>query len=266
MNKVLEKIIDYKKLELESQKRKVTLKDLRFQVEDTSPARDFLNALRCPGIRVIAEIKKASPSAGLIRPDFDPVAIAQSYEQNGAAALSILTDEHFFQGSLKDLEKVKKVVPLPLLRKDFTLDAYQIYEARAAGADAVLLIVRILEPAQIKDYLDLATELGMSALLEVHDEEDLKKTKPLVAKIIGINNRDLDTLKIDLETSVKLSKNIPQGTASQGTLIVSESGISSSSDVQKLQRVGINTFLIGESLLRAKDSGKALKEILDQQG
>lgn len=261
MSNVLKKIIDYKKQELESQKRKVSLKDVRLKAEDVEATRDFCGALRIPGTRIIAEIKKASPSAGVIRPDFDPEKIARQYEEGGAAALSILTDEHFFQGSLKNLKTVKEKVALPLLRKDFTFDAYQIYEARGAGADAVLLIVRILELAQIKDYLDLATELGMASLLEVHDEEDLKKIKSNSAKIIGMNNRDLDTLKIDLQTSIQLSKNV-----SQGTVLISESGISSSDDIKKLQGAGIHSFLIGESLLRAKDPGKALRQILNQQG
>jgi indole-3-glycerol phosphate synthase len=172
--------------------------------------------------------------------------------------LSVLTDEHFFQGSLADLEKIRGIVKIPLLRKDFTFDAYQIYEARGAGVDAVLLIVRILEKGQLTDYLSLAQELGMSALVEVHDEEDLKKAAGAKASLIGINNRDLDTLRVDLETSIRLAPLAPKE-----SLLVSESGISTRDDIKKLFNCGLSTFLIGEALLKAKDLGEKLRELLE---
>jgi indole-3-glycerol phosphate synthase len=253
----LDKIVSYKKGELEHRKRRVSLKDVRRKAADTEPTRRFLDAVAAPGIRIIAEIKKASPSAGVIRSDFDPVKIAQIYEENGAAALSILTDEHFFQGSLDQLEKIRASVKIPLLRKDFTFDEYQIYEARAAGADAVLLIVRILQGAQMKDYIALVSELGMAALAEVHDEEEMKRAKEIRARLIGINNRDLDTFKVDLETTVKLAKEAPRE-----AVLVSESGISTRDHIKRLKDCGVHAFLIGESLLREKDPGEKLTELL----
>lgn len=264
----LQKIIDYKKLELESLKRKVSIKDVRSRSSDVEPAKDFLEAMRpgaCsvrhavvagssrPEIRIIAEVKKASPSAGMIRPDFDPVKIAQSYEENGAAALSVLTDEHFFQGSLRYLENIRKRIKLPLLRKDFTFDEYQIYEARGAGADAILLIASILEDSQMKDYRDLAGELGMSSLVEVHDSTELERAAKIKAELIGINNRDLKTLKVKLETSIELAPRAPR----EATL-VSESGISTADDIKRLCDAGIHAFLIGESLIKLTHPGEGL--------
>lgn len=254
---ILKKIIDYKQQELEHRRRKVSLKDLRHKVADAGPALDFAAALRFPGIRIIAEVKKASPSAGVIRPDFDPLKIARIYEDNGAACLSVLTDEKFFQGSLASLEKIRAMVKVPLLRKDFTLDEYHIYEARAHGADAVLLIARILEDSRLKDYMAIARDLGMSALVEIHDENELDRVKKTGADLIGINNRNLDTLKVDIETSVQLSKESPR----EATL-VSESGISRPDQIKRLTECGINAFLIGESLIRSGDPGRKLREIL----
>jgi indole-3-glycerol phosphate synthase len=193
----------------------------------------------------------------VIRPDFKPAAIAASYEDSGAACLSILTDEHFFQGGLKDLESVRARVKIPLLRKDFTLDAYHVYEARAHGADAVLLIVRILEDAQIKDYASLAQDLGMAALVEVHDEKEMERAAKSGGLLIGINNRNLDTLKVDLETTVRLAPLAPKG-----SLLVGESGISAPDHIRKLRSAGVHAFLIGESLLRAPDPGRKLRELL----
>lgn len=252
----LSKIIDYKRQELEHRRRRAPLKDLRLQAADAEPARDFLGALKFPPA-IIAEIKKASPSAGVIRPDFDPVRIARAYEDNGAACLSVLTDEHFFQGGLEDLSRVRKEVTLPVLRKDFTLDEYHIYEARAAGADAILLIVRILSLGQLRDYAALAEELGMSALVEVHNDEEMARARQIAARLIGINNRDLDTFQVDLETGVRLSKLAPPE-----SLLVSESGLLRRADLEKLQGSGIHAFLIGEALLRAPDPGKKLATFL----
>jgi len=231
--------------------------DVRLKSGDTEPARDFMKALKWPGIRIIAEVKKASPSAGVIRPDFDPLQIAQIYEENGAACLSILTDEHFFQGKLAYLENVKTHVKIPCLRKDFTLEEYNVYEARAHGADAVLLIARILEDSQLKDYGDLARELGMTALVEVHDEAELERAKKIGAGLIGINNRNLDTFTVDLETTVRLSKNVPEG-----AWIVSESGISTPDHIRQLGDAGVRVFLIGEAFMKCDDPGQALRSLL----
>jgi indole-3-glycerol phosphate synthase len=252
----LDKIVDYKRQELESVRRKVSLKDVRAMAEDAEFARGFLDALREPGVRIIAEIKKASPSAGVIRPDFDPVGIAAAYEENGAAALSVLTDEHFFQGNLRYLEDIRARVKIPLLRKDFTLDAYHVYEARARGADAVLLIVRILEDAQVKDYAALVKDLGMAALVEVHDEKEMERAEKAGAVLIGINNRNLDTFQVDLETTARLAPLAPKG-----AVLVGESGISTPDHLRKLFAAGVRAFLVGESLLKAEDPGRKLKEL-----
>jgi indole-3-glycerol phosphate synthase len=257
----LDKIIDYKKQELEHVRRRVSLKDVRLKADETAPARDFSGALKAPGIRIIAEVKKASPSAGVIRPDFDPVSIAADYEEHGAAAISVLTDEHFFQGSLGFLAAIKKHVRLPLLRKDFTLDAYHLYEARGAEADAVLLIAAVLEDAQLKDYAALAEELGMTALVEVHDEKEMDRCLRLGSKLIGINNRNLKTFKVDLDTSRRLAERI-----TGDVTLVSESGISSTDDIKRLQDAGIGVFLIGETLMREKFPGRKLQELLDSRG
>ena len=257
----LQKIIDYKKQELEHVRRKVSLNDVRLKAEDAGPVRDFAKALRVTKgsgpIRIIAEIKKASPSAGVIRPDLKPLDVARGFEENGASALSILTDEHFFQGSLESLQKIRKLVKIPLLRKDFTLDEYHLYEARAAGADAVLLIVRVLTNSQLKDYQDLARELGLAALIEVHEAKEIERAKESGAVLFGINNRNLDTFKVDLDTSVQLAKEIPSN-----AVVVGESGISERAHIQKLKEVGIHAFLIGEALMKSPDPGKKLKELL----
>jgi len=267
----LDKIVDYKRQELEAVRRKASLKDVRAMAEEAAPARGFLEAVKVQSprskdqsqnrVRIIAEVKKASPSQGVIRPDFDPVRIAASYEEGGAACLSVLTDEHFFQGSLAYLESIKKSVKIPLLRKDFTLDAYHVYEARARGADGILLIVRILEDAQVKDYAALADDLGMAALVEVHEEKEMERAKKSGAKLIGVNNRNLDTFQVDLETTVRLAKDAPSG-----AVLVGESGISTPDHIRKLRDAGVNAFLIGESFMRAPDPGAKLKELLEAAG
>ncbi len=256
----LQKIIDYKRQELEHLRRKISLKDVRLKAGDTEPARDFLGALRAKGhlsSQIIAEIKKASPSAGVIRPDLKPLDVARSFEVNGAAALSILTDEHFFQGSLDSLQKIRKTVKIPLLRKDFTLDEYHLYEARGAGADAVLLIVCVLSDSQLKDYQDLTKELGMISLVEVHETQEVERAQKSGAVLFGINNRNLETFEVDLETSVKLAKTLPAE-----ALGVGESGISERSHIEKLKKAGIHAFLIGEVLMKSPDPGKKLAELL----
>ncbi len=256
----LDKICEYKQQELEAMQRRVPLNDVRAQAGDQEPARDFLSAVTTSAdCHIIAEAKKASPSRGVIVEDFDPVRIANLYYENGAAALSVLTDEHFFQGKISYLRDVKRSVSLPVLRKDFTLHEYHIYEARAAAADAVLLIASVLEPAQLADYRQLVGELGMTALVEVHDADDLAKSSPQSPKdaLIGINNRDLTTFETDLAVSEKLKQSIPAECP-----VVSESGIHEPADIERLKQVGIKIFLIGESLLTAPDPGSKLRSLL----
>ncbi len=257
----LDKITKYKQEELDHIRRRVSQKDVEFKARDAEPPRPFFQAVINPKvpIRVIAEVKKASPSAGVIRPDFDPVQIAHEYEEHGAVALSVLTDEHFFQGHLENMQKIKTYVRLPVLRKDFTLHQYHLYEARGAGADAVLLIARILEPSQIKDYLALAAELGMTALVEVHEAKELEKLPEGRVPLLGINNRNLDTFKTDLTTTELLARLAPPGVP-----LVTESGIHTRADIEKLLKVPVQAFLIGESLLKKKLPGEALKMLLDR--
>ena len=202
---------------------------------------------------IIAEIKKASPSKGVLREDFEPAAIAREYEENGAAAISVLTDGPFFQGSLADLAAAKQAVRLPALRKDFTLNEYHVVEAAANGADAVLLIAAILEEKQIRDLRELAGRWGMAALVEVHNRRELKTALGAGADIVGVNNRNLKTFEVTLETSLRLAEDIPAG-----VLKISESGIHSREDIQRLARAGFRAFLVGEHLLKSASPGAAL--------
>jgi indole-3-glycerol phosphate synthase len=217
----------------------------------------FRRALLGPGPRVIAELKRRSPSRGEIRADFDPVALARAYEKAGAAALSVLTDERFFGGSLAVLEAVRAVTALPLLRKDFVIDPYQIDEARVAGADAVLLIVAALAPTELVHLREHALALGLDALVEVHDEAELDVAKGAGADLIGINNRDLRSFETDLGVCERLAPRVPEG-----ALVVAESGISGPADVARLARAGAGAFLVGESLMREADVGLALRRLL----
>ena len=206
---------------------------------------------------IIAEIKKASPSKGLIREDFEPKKIAEDYEANGASCLSVLTDEPFFQGKLEYLDMVRNTCSLPILRKDFMIDPYQIYETKASGGDCILLIVAALDSAQLKDFSQLAKELDLDVLIEVHSDEELNKALTIDPKLVGINNRDLTTFKVDKNLAIKLAKEI-----SKDIIVVSESGISSKEDILSSKEHGIHTFLIGESFMREPSPGKALKDIL----
>jgi indole-3-glycerol phosphate synthase len=212
-----------------------------------SAPRDFLAALRQPprgGVALIAEVKKASPSAGVICPDFDPVRIARDYAAGGASCLSVLTDEEFFQGALSHLREVRGAVNLPLLRKDFIIDARQILESARNGADAILLIARILTDAELRQFHDLAVEGGLAALVETHDAADMERALAIRASLIGINNRNLDTFVVDLGVTERLAA------GAQGAFIVSESGIHIRADVERLQRAGARAILVGESLMR----------------
>jgi indole-3-glycerol phosphate synthase len=264
---ILDQILRDKAEEVAENRRRRPLPELQRELRDLPPARDFRAALwhgssgSATAPRVIAEVKKASPSKGVIRPDFDPVAIAQTYAANGAAALSVLTDEQYFQGQLTFLTAISQAIALPLLRKDFVIDEYQIYEARAAKADAILLIVAALEISQLREFMALADGLGMAALLEVHTVQDLERILPLHPRLIGINNRDLRTFQTDIETTLRLLPLIPPEVA-----VVSESGINTAADIIHLREKGVHAFLIGESLMRAPDPGVKLRELLHGSG
>ena len=255
---ILDEIYEHKLGEVSENKKRIPVEALKEQIKERQRTRSFGDALKSDNnIRIIAEIKKASPSLGIIREDFNPVEIARIYEASGAAAISVLTDEKFFQGSLSYLTDVKKSVNLPILRKDFIVDAYQIYEARSAGADAILLIAALLSKEEIQRYLELAGELDMDCLVEVHSETELKKVLQTNAHIIGINNRDLATFKTDMETTVRLRPMIPAG-----KIVVSESGIKTRADVEKLMKEGIDAILVGETLMKSNNISTKLHELL----
>jgi indole-3-glycerol phosphate synthase len=250
---ILDKIVEVKKSEVAALlARGIVEPDM-----EIAPPRGFIKALTdYYGVSIIAEAKKASPSKGVIRPDFDPVAIAKSYAAGGAQAMSVLTDEKFFQGSLSYIPAVRAAVDLPVLRKDFIIHEEQIREARVYGADAVLLIAAILQEIQIKDYLDLTRDLGMDALVEVHDEAEMEKALKTGARLIGVNNRDLRDFSMDLNNTFRLQKMMPRETP-----LVSESGISTPDDMKRLADHGVAAALIGEILMRSGDPGTAIAEL-----
>ncbi len=250
MSNILETIVGHKRTEVAAHREAVPLERLKEEISKLPPARSLGGALRKPGeVALIAEIKKASPSKGVIREDFDPVAIAKVYTESGAAAISVLTDEKFFQGSPEYLRRVREVTDIPLLRKDFIIDAYQIYQARFLGADAILLIAGILEIGELMNFQLLARELGLECLVEVHTGAELAKALVAGAKIIGINNRDLRVFKTDLNTTFKLKNLI----SDPGIIVVSESGINTREDVLRLLENGVDAMLVGESLMRKPD-------------
>ncbi|WP_224982468.1 indole-3-glycerol phosphate synthase TrpC [Geomonas agri] len=259
---VLRKIVDYKQGELEQAMRAVPLNEIMDRLADIEDTpRGFqnaiLNSLGSSWTPIIAEVKKGSPSKGLIRADFDPLQIAITYQDNGATCLSVLTDEHFFMGHLSYLALIREQVSLPLLRKDFIFDPYQIYQARAAGADAILLIAAMLDVPQLRDFHSLAKELSMDVLLEVHDEKELEMALQTDCSMIGINNRDLRTFQVDIATSERLAAQIPAG-----RIIVAESGINTRDEIVRLTEKGLHAFLIGESMMREPDVGAKLSELL----
>lgn len=259
---ILKKILDHKREEVASAKGKTPIGELKSRIADLEDTpRGFVQALRNAEASgwtpVIAEVKKGSPSKGVIRPDFDPLAIAETYEQNGAACLSVLTDEHFFLGHLSYLALIREQVRLPLLRKDFLYDPYQLFEARAAGADAILLIAAMLELNQLRDLADQARELSLDVLLEVHDERETEMALQVNVELVGINNRNLRTFVTDLGTTERLAKLV-----SGDRMVVAESGINTRDDVVRLQRAGAHAFLVGESLMREEDFGAKLRELL----
>lgn len=255
---ILDTILATKREEVAQGLAKIGLSSMRQQAEDGPDPRPFLKALHDrQGIRLLAEIKKASPSKGILREDFDPVWIGQQYELGGAHALSILTDEHYFQGSLAYLTAVREQVRLPVLRKDFIIHPFQVYEARAAGADGILFIAECLEEKQLQEMVDVATDLGMQPLIELHQDIHLEMVLRTGCRLIGVNNRDLKTFEVDLERTLRLKPRIPAD-----RYLVAESGIATHEDVKRLWEVGVSAMLVGESLVRQPQPAMAVRKLL----
>ncbi len=270
---ILDKIVEQKKREIaQLPARLIAAGDLRDAMLERGERRDFIAALkkpRCGDIGLIAEVKKASPSMGVICPNFDPVRIAKEYEAAGASCLSVLTDEKFFQGSLDYLRQIRAGVKLPLLRKDFIIDERQILEAIEWGADAILLIVAILTDEQLAKFHSLASEAGLAVLVEVHDEEELERALKLSPKLVGVNNRNLKTFKVDLATTERLAAKLEDNrlkmaktTVPSSALLVAESGIHTRADVERVQKCGAGAILVGESLVKQGDIGAKVRELL----
>jgi indole-3-glycerol phosphate synthase len=270
---ILDQIVDYKlSEELPRRMRAQPLEILQASVADAPPPRDFIATLRSiPGVALVAEVKRASPSKGVLRADFDPINLATSYVANGAAAVSVLTDTPFFQGKLAYLSQIRSQLasyqkasdekyPVPLLRKDFIIHPYQVYEARVAGADALLLIAAILGDAALADLLSLTHELGMAAMVEVHDEEELMRILPLTPRLVGVNNRNLHDFSVNLDTCLKLRSMVPPGVC-----FVAESGIQTRDDMIRLATVGVDAALVGEALVTAPDIGAKVRELVDER-
>ncbi len=258
---ILDRILDAKRDEVERRKSALPTRELKSRMGDAPAPLDLARRLLRSesGLpAVIAEAKKASPSKGVIRADFDPVAIARAYEDAGASAISVLTDEEFFQGSLDYVKSIKQAVSLPVLRKDFIIDEYQVYESRAAGADAILLIVAVLGRKALAELMNRATEIGMQHLVEVHDEAEMEVAIDVCAPIIGINNRNLRTFEVSLDTTARLLPMIPRAKK------VSESGILTREDMVALGKLGVDAVLIGEALMREQDVGAKLRELVSQ--
>lgn len=258
---ILDTIIAHKREELKARRRDVPLGELKERASDHPPPLDFVGALQGNGVRLIAEVKRASPSKGLLCPDFEPVNLAMTYAANGASAISVLTDRKFFQGKLKHLEQVKSRIqnspfPIPILRKDFIFDRYQVYEARAFGADALLLITAILSSEELARLLDLTHEMGMEALVEVHDDEEVKRVTALYPRVVGINNRNLRDFSVDLTTFGRLRPLLPED-----TVTVAESGVRTAADVHKLAEMGADAVLVGETLVTAPDQAAKVQKL-----
>jgi len=259
---ILDDILTNKRAEVAERKRAAPAKALEALARSASAPRDFLAALgggRQRGIRLIAEYKRASPSKGTIRADLEPAQVGRLYESAGAAAISVLTDEKFFSGRLEDLRAVRGAVAIPVLRKEFIIDPWQLLEARAAGADAVLLIAAALEEAQLREFRVQAFDLGMHCLVEVHDEKELDRALASGAAIVGINNRDLRSFRVELETTFRLRAAIPQD-----KIVVSESGIVGRADALRLQEAGVDAMLVGETLMRRPNPAEAARELLGE--
>jgi indole-3-glycerol phosphate synthase len=259
---ILKKIIDRKREEIRERGAKVSLEQLRAQAAEADAPRGFVRAIEqrldAQQPAVIAEIKKASPSKGVIREDFDPEAIARSYESGGATCLSVLTDEDFFQGSTRYLMQARAATALPVIRKDFIIDPYQVYEARAMGADCILLIVAALDDETLLGLIDLAHQLGMDVLVEVHDRAELERALNYPVTLVGINNRNLRTFEVSLNTTLELLELIPQG-----RIVVTESAIHTPEDVKLMRDHGVHAFLVGEVFMRADDPGSKLRELFE---
>jgi indole-3-glycerol phosphate synthase len=264
MSDILEKIVAVKREEIAAAKKKASLEAVRFDAESRVLTRDFVGALRAKiaagQAAVIAEVKKASPSKGVLRAEFIPADIAQSYAEGdgkiSAACLSVLTDRQFFQGGVDYLKQARASCDLPVLRKDFIVDAYQVYESRAMGADAILLIASILDDAQMREFEAVAQGLGMAVLVEVHDGAELERGLKLRTPLIGVNNRNLRTFEVSVQTTVDLHAKVPAD-----RLLVTESGIATRDDVAKLRAAGVHAFLVGEAFMRAEEPGEALAEL-----
>jgi indole-3-glycerol phosphate synthase len=255
---VLDKITAAKRREIAERRQRTPEHELRCRLADAPPVRDFFAPLAAGGpIRLIAEVKKASPSAGVIRADFDPVAIADAYADHGASCISVLTDEPYFQGSLDHLFQIRAAVPLPVLRKDFILEGYQVLEARAAGADAVLLIAECLDDCNLRKLHNEILDLGMTPLVELYEPENLPRVLEAGAALIGVNNRNLHTFTVDLDHSLRLRRQAPAD-----RVFVSESGIMSRQDVERLEAAGVDAILVGETLMREPDVGAAVDRLL----
>ena len=255
---MLSRIIEEKRRVVEESRREKPMEDVVREAKNICVKSSFKKNISRPHhINLIAEIKKASPSKGILRGDFNPVKIAITYQANGASAISVLTDERFFEGRLEYIKKIKENVSIPILRKDFIIDEYQIYESVVAGADAILLIADILSTNELIGFYNLATTLGLDVLIEVHNEEEVEKALATDGGIIGINNRDLHTFKVDFGVTQKLSRLIPQN-----KVMVSESGIKSHEDVMFLKSLGINAVLIGEAFMEASDIASKMREIM----
>jgi indole-3-glycerol phosphate synthase len=257
LSDILDKIVAVKREEVAAAKKKLPLEAMRADAESRVLTRDFVGALRrkiaAGASAVIAEIKKASPSKGVIREDFVPADIAQSYAEGGAACLSVLTDRQFFQGRPDYLKQARASCDLPVLRKDFLVDAYQVYESRAMGADCILLIAACLDDAQMKDLEAIARSLDMAVLVEVHDRDELQRALKLKTPLVGINNRDLRTFEVSLDTTIGMLPDVPED-----RLLVTESGILQPDDVRRMREAGVHAFLVGEAFMRAPEPGEAL--------
>jgi indole-3-glycerol phosphate synthase len=253
---ILERILTAKRSEIAAARARIPEEEMRAQARAAAPARDFVAALRSNRPAVIAEIKRASPSKGLLRENFDPAAIARSYEKAGAACMSVLTDTQFFQGSSTHLQQARAACALPALRKDFLIDPYQAYESRALGADCVLLIAACLEDRQMRELEALALDLGMAVLVEVHEAGELERALALKTPLVGINNRNLRTFETRLDTTLDLLPRVPKD-----RIVITESGILSPADVARMRAAGVHTFLVGEAFMRASDPGFALRSL-----
>ncbi len=264
VSSILEKIVHHKLGEIEAAKQRIPLAELESRLASVPAPLDFYSALTTGSqqgrVSLIAEVKKASPSKGVIRDDFDPVSIARTYARSGAACISVLTDEHFFQGSLDYLVSIREAVSVPLLRKDFVLDEYQVVEARVAGADGVLLIAECLAPDRLLDLHRMIESLGMTALVELYDKKNIPAVLACQPRLVGVNNRDLNTFEIDLMHSIRVKQALPQGIA-----MVSESGIFTNRDVELMRDNSVDAILVGESLMRSEDIAAAVKSLIGDQ-